>query len=338
MITGSTLVTAVRDLVRPAFVFLVVTVASIGSAAAATSTGVGFTVIASITAWAVAAAAMNDLADRRVDAVNLGGTRVRLLASGRLTPSIVRTVAATTSLLSLALAITVSTTTGAVMAVGLLLAAVYSAPRLGMGGRGLATSVLLPLVYVAVPYAAGRLSGGWSVDATDALLVSGLYVSFVGRLMLKDFRDEHGDRMFGKRTFLVRHGRATTCAVSGVLWWVGALVLVTPRGSVALAAQWALLGAIVVVQLRRMSDDEYGVDDVYRVAIVAICGRATLTSLLIDVLTTSRATPTWAWWLAQVFVTCSALRATWRWTHACAVNPARRASVAALPIEAPRAS
>ncbi|MCX6519334.1 MAG: UbiA family prenyltransferase [Actinobacteria bacterium] len=330
------LLTAVRDLVRPAFVFLVLTVGSIGIARAdASGTVDEFAVIASVAAWAIAAAAVNDLADRRIDRVNLGHRPGRSLATGRLTPEIVVAVAATAAVTSLVCAALASWPTAAVMAVGMVLAALYSAPGLGMSGRGLATSVLLPLVYVAVPYAAGRLSAGWSVDAVDALLVGGLYVSFVGRLMLKDFRDEHGDRLFGKRTFLVRHGRATTCAVSGVLWWVGALLLVIPRDSFTIAAQWAMFGTIVVLQLRRISVDERGVDDVYWVAIVAICGRATLVSLLIDAVTEMRGTPWWAWWLAQGIVTASTLHAVHRWTNACATNPARDAARAPLPTTAP---
>ena len=38
------------------------------------------------------------------------------------------------------------------------------------------------------------------------MLLAGLYVGFIGRILLKDFRDVRGDALFGKRTFLVRHG------------------------------------------------------------------------------------------------------------------------------------
>jgi 4-hydroxybenzoate polyprenyltransferase len=46
-----------------------------------------------------------------------------------------------------------------------------------------------------------------------------------GRILLKDFRDVHGDAMFGKRTFLVRHGRGVTCAVSACCWTAGTAVI-----------------------------------------------------------------------------------------------------------------
>jgi hypothetical protein len=51
-------------------------------------------------------------------------------------------------------------------------------------------------------------------------------VAFVGRIILKDFRDAAGDAMFGKWTFLLRHGQVATCAVSAVCWIVGVAALV----------------------------------------------------------------------------------------------------------------
>lgn len=62
--------------------------------------------------------------------------------------------------------------------------------------------------------------------------VGALYLGFIGRILLKDFRDVRGDALFGKRTFLVRHGRRATCAVS-------AGCLVTGNCAVVLAAQHA---------------------------------------------------------------------------------------------------
>jgi hypothetical protein len=44
--------------------------------------------------------------------------------------------------------------------------------------------------------------------------MGGLYVGFIGRIMLKDFPDVRGDALFGERTFLVRHGWRATCATT----------------------------------------------------------------------------------------------------------------------------
>ena len=58
-------------------------------------------------------------------------------------------------------------------------------------------------------------------------LLAGLYVAFIGRIALKDFRDVEGDERYGKRTFLVRRGRAETCALSAICWILGSAVIVT---------------------------------------------------------------------------------------------------------------
>ena len=71
--------------------------------------------------------------------------------------------------------------------------------------------------------------------ASDLPLLAALYVGFIGRIILKDFRDLRGDALFGKRTFLVRHGRAWTCHVSATCWAAGAglLLWARPGGSPA---------------------------------------------------------------------------------------------------------
>ena len=51
--------------------------------------------------------------------------------------------------------------------------------------------------------------------------IAGLFMLFMGRLFLKDFRDEKGDRATGKRTFLVRHGSKATLIISGGLMAIG---------------------------------------------------------------------------------------------------------------------
>ena len=61
--------------------------------------------------------------------------------------------------------------------------------------------------------------------AVDLLLLAGLYAGFVGRILLKDFRDVRGDALFGKRTFLVRHGRGATCTLSAIFMTLGVSVL-----------------------------------------------------------------------------------------------------------------
>ena len=80
---------------------------------------------------------------------------------------------------------------------------------------------------------------------TDLLLLAGLYAGFIGRIVLKDFRDVRGDALFGKRTFLVRHGRRATCRLSATFLVVGVSVLPFVRElSVALVAAYVVYLAI----------------------------------------------------------------------------------------------
>ena len=79
----------------------------------------------------------------------------------------------------------------------------------------------LPACYVAVPYLVGVLSARGHVRVSDLPLLAALYVGFIGRIILKDFRVVRGDALFGKRTFLVRRGRVSTCRVSAALWSAG---------------------------------------------------------------------------------------------------------------------
>jgi 4-hydroxybenzoate polyprenyltransferase len=51
-----------------------------------------------------------------------------------------------------------------------------------------------------------------------------MYVCFMGRILLKDFRDYEGDKKFGKLNFLVRHGPKATCLLAALCWIAGNLI------------------------------------------------------------------------------------------------------------------
>jgi 4-hydroxybenzoate polyprenyltransferase len=57
------------------------------------------------------------------------------------------------------------------------------------------------------------------------LILIALYISFIGRIILKDFRDVKGDAKFGKRTFILRHGRGATCLASALGLTIGSTIL-----------------------------------------------------------------------------------------------------------------
>jgi 4-hydroxybenzoate polyprenyltransferase len=73
------------------------------------------------------------------------------------------------------------------------------------------------------------------------MLSIGLYLGFIARILLKDFRDVKGDKAFGKVTFRLRYGPVVTCITSGALWLIALLVV---AGSVSFDQ-----GLVVVLSL-----------------------------------------------------------------------------------------
>jgi hypothetical protein len=87
------------------------------------------------------------------------------------------------------------------------------------------------------------------------LLLAGLYTGFIGWIILKYFHDVRGDALFGKRTFLVRHGRRWTCAFSAWCWAAGTVIVAgaVPRPTAALALAYTGFLAGVLCLLRTLA-------------------------------------------------------------------------------------
>ncbi|MDR3359771.1 MAG: UbiA family prenyltransferase [Bifidobacteriaceae bacterium] len=225
----------------------------------ATPAGLAGLVVAavSMSACYVNATAVNDLSDQAADKINLAGDPSRPLASDLASPRQVWAVATVAGLVCLTAAWAVSPWGALAAAAMLALNAAYSLPPLRLASRGALAQVLLPLEYVGFPAVLvllavdgwGGLGGldGWrglfgSVGAAGpgelvavvfqgpdlvayGLAVVSMYVIFVGRVFLKDIRDEVGDRATGKLTFTVRHGRRAAIVWSAVTTVAGTVAL-----------------------------------------------------------------------------------------------------------------
>lgn len=202
------------------------------------------TVLIVVAAWFVSAGALNDLADELIDRVNFPGVGRRPLASGEATRQEVLLLGAAAGFVSLAAGFAVNWRVGTVVAAALALSAAYSLPPLRVSARGGLASFLLPACYVAFPFLVGVFSVQPSLSRDQMILLAGLWMCFIGRILLKDFRDVQGDAQFGKRTFLLRHGRRTTCAVSAICWTAGSasLLLLIPWDSRLFRRSPCLLG------------------------------------------------------------------------------------------------
>lgn len=267
---------ALVSLARPAVLLLVMLSAAAGLAAAGVADRPGLTapVAVAVTGFILFAVTVNDLADEAVDRVNLAGVPGRPLVEGRADRQEMILVATVAAAVALAAAPFIGTLAVGVVAAGLLFALAYSLPPVRLSGRGALASLLLPAGFVAVPFILGLAAGHAPLFGRNALLLAGLYVGFIGRILLKDFRDVRGDALFGKRTFLVRHGREATCRTSTACWIAGAAtVAVTPGLTPAVVAGQVTLLAVALVLLRHLRTDGGPRRDERIISALAIVGR-----------------------------------------------------------------
>jgi 4-hydroxybenzoate polyprenyltransferase len=274
-----TIVQRIRTLVslaRPAVLLLVILSAAAGLAAAGVADQAAVTapVAVAVTGFILFAVTVNDLADEAVDRVNLADVPGRPLVEGRADRREMIVVAAVSAAVALAAAPFVGPMAVGVVAAGLLFALAYSLPPIRLSGRGAPASLLLPAGFVAVPFILGLTAGDAPLAGRNAVLLAGLYVGFIGRILLKDFRDVRGDALFGKRTFLVRHGREATCRTSAACWIMGAATLAAAPGlSPTVAAGQAALLAVALVLLHRLRTEGGPRRDERIISALAIVGR-----------------------------------------------------------------
>lgn len=265
-------------LARPAVVILLAFYTAIGLAAAGQGQNQALfaACLVVVVGYLLFAVAVNDIADERIDRVNLPGDPRRPLASGSARRAEVIVTGVVGAVLSLGVAAALGWRPLLVVATGLTVAAGYSLRPVRLADRGGLASVILPVCYVVVPFLCPLLAVRPGLRPTDLLLLGGLYVGFIGRILLKDFRDVRGDALFGKRTFVVRRGRATTCWVSAGCWLTGSAVTAAVAGGVCFAASFlaAAIGALVL--LRRLALDAMPRREEAIISALAMLGRGQL--------------------------------------------------------------
>jgi 4-hydroxybenzoate polyprenyltransferase len=271
---------------RPAVVFLLALAGLLGLALAGRAEDVVAVtrLLVLVTAFVVYAVSCNDLSDLEIDRVNLAGDVRRPLVTGSATARDVRLVAAGAGVVTASAAATQGLLALLLTLSGLGVATAYSLTPLRISRRGVVASLVLPALFVALPFVLGVLAGR-GLRGGDLVLLSALYVGFVGRIVLKDFRDVVGDRLFGKRTFLVRHGRRVTCALSGVCWVVGTVLLVsaTPRAPWWYVGCQSVLAVGAVVLVARLAVTEAHRTEERIISSLAIVCRATVAVLFVQI-------------------------------------------------------
>lgn len=202
----------------------------------------------------VAATTVNDIADAEIDKVNHPRGRGRPLVAGTATPRDLWVLNAVAAAVALGAGAVVGPRGLLVVAVSLVIGYVYSLEPFLLSYRPYTATPVLAVAYVLAPYAHGLALADVLPGRRDALFAGALFALFMARIVLKDFRDLPGDRMFGRRTFLIRHGKPATCLVSVLALAVGTtLLLLALPLSPLLDAVVLLYVAAVAFQLHRLS-------------------------------------------------------------------------------------
>jgi 4-hydroxybenzoate polyprenyltransferase len=236
-------------------------------------------VLAVVAGFLLFSVACNDLADEAIDRVNLPGRRP--LSAGVVTRPEFAVIGLVAGGIALAVSVTLGWPGVLITAAGMLISAAYSLRPVRLADRGALAPLLLPACYVAVPYLLGLVAArsgsrpGTLIRPAELTLLAGLYLGFIGRILLKDFRDVRGDALFGKRTFLVRRGRGPTCAVSAGFWTAGTcLILLTVRQlTPALLIAEAGCNAAALGLLCQLSRNRGARRDERLISAIAIVGR-----------------------------------------------------------------
>jgi len=157
--------------------------------------------------WYINAAGINDLSDYEVDKINLKDHADRPLITDQSTVVELKRVNFISGLAILLLSVLLSVNVLALSILLLFLSWAYSMKPIRVSYRGFLAPLLLPLGYAFYPMMLGLYAflGEFSFSIDNVLFIVSIYLLFMSRVMLKDFRDVKGDLKFKKMTFLLRH-------------------------------------------------------------------------------------------------------------------------------------
>ena len=271
-------------MVRPPAAVVLVAFAAVGLTAAGHGDDLLLLAGASVAvlAYFVNATSLNDLSDLEVDRVNLRGARGRPLVSGAADRRVLLALAGVAIVVALGVAAALDPRALAVVAGGAVFNVAYSVRPLRLSARGALAPLLLPVGFVAVPYLTALFATGAAATSRDWWLLAALWVGFTGRIVLKDFRDVVGDGLYGKRTFLVRHGAWATCAFSAACWAVSVVGLVCVLGPGASTPCLLLFLGAALRSLWALAHEADFISQPVEIGAVAVAGRGIVAVVLAD--------------------------------------------------------
>lgn len=266
--------------IRPRILVTCYAIAFLGAAVSGSITSKTITIIVILILWYIHAASVNDHSDRYIDAINLRNPTDRPLITQDASHSKLWLVHYVAGLLAVFLSAFYGL--GAVVfTIGMLaLDYAYSIKPIRISDRGILSQFLLAFAYVYYPFTLGFWSSN-SGGAYPWLISFGIYLAFVARLLLKDFRDVKGDKKHGKMTFVLRHGVEATCKISALFWLVSLAIVayaVSFNLGLTVVLLVGLIQALVFLNMLARSSSIKGHESM--VALIAKTANITLLAIL----------------------------------------------------------
>jgi 4-hydroxybenzoate polyprenyltransferase len=194
------------------------------------------------------ATCVNDLADWKIDLINLKGHADRPLVTGENTRRDLVILAITCTVTAIALASFIGIIAVYLVVAGLFFNTIYSLKPFQISHHAILTPFYLAFCYVFTAY-----GGGYAVVsarnnvAFNIAYFAAFYLLFLGRISLKDFRDRKGDAAAGKPTLILKYGKRAVVMLSAAALVAGSVML-------AIAMQnypfmWAVIGIFTIFLL-----------------------------------------------------------------------------------------
>lgn len=228
------------------------------------------------------ATSVNDLADFQIDKVNLPNDADRPLVVGAAKPRDLIVVASMAAIIALICGLALSLPALALIALSLVINLAYSLKPIQISHHPILAPLFLPFGYVVVPFLIGITTTGSGLKLVNLILLLGLYLLFVGRIILKDFRDRKGDALGGKKTFLLQYGKKATILVSlsAVLMGYGIIIPLIIKEVGAPALLLALFALANIGMLYRLYSAPEGTKEQAAIGVGAKMGNGMLLLLI----------------------------------------------------------
>lgn len=217
------MLTAILKFARLRVTIMLWALVFIGSASSGNINGKTILSLALLVIWYIHATTINDYSDYALDKINLKAATDRPLLSDDLSLRRLGYLHISSAVVALGLSFIYGKLAVALTLMMLLVDYSYSLKPIRLSDRGIIAQFVLAFAYVYYPISLGF----WSTGGNEFpwILSLSIFIAFIGRMLLKDFRDVEGDNKHKKLTFLLRHGPKKTVLLSLLCWVLAAIII-----------------------------------------------------------------------------------------------------------------